>query len=214
MVALLTLGRLELAGQRFSQRQALLLLAYLTIEGRKERSYLAELFWPDAAKPLNNLSSALTRLRSVDKTMVSADRYAVAAAVAADVDRFAEHAARGEYAEALELYHGPFLRGFPLDPLHYELQEWVLEQRSALAGTARECARLLAVEAAKAGRATAAAELAERAITVGRESVPEPAALVDLHRILQAANSPLAETVRAEALDFGVDLHHEQPTDP
>ncbi|MEM9563133.1 MAG: hypothetical protein AAGA93_10970 [Actinomycetota bacterium] len=211
-MALLTLGRLELAGQDFPQRQALLLLAFLTIEGRKERAFLAELFWPDARKPLNNLSSALTRLRSVDPEYVMADRYTVEARVPADVGRFVDHAAAGEHAEALDLYHGRFLDGFPLERVGYELEGWILDRRTSLAATARDCARLLAERANDRGRTDRATALAERAVAVGRDAVPDPDALAALHPILRAGNSPMADEVEGEIRDLGHDPGAGSPT--
>ncbi len=203
-MALLTFGGLELAGRSFPQRQALLLLAYLAVEGKRERSFLAELFWPEAKRPLNNLSSALTRLRSVDTTLVEADRYTVGTRVAIDTDRFVDHAGTGRHDEALDLYRGRFLDGFAIDPLGYELQEWILDQRSTHAATARDCARRLAERAARQGRTAEAAGLAERAITLGRDAPPDGQTLAALLPILVAGSSSLAATVRAEADELGV----------
>ena len=202
-MALLTLGTIELAGQRFPQPQALLLLAYLRIEGRKERAYLAQLFWPEAKRPLNNLSSALTRLRSVDPTMVVADRYTVGAQVPTDTERFVEHATADRHDEALDIYRGRFLDGFPVNRLGIELEEWVLAQRAAFAGTARDCACHLALRSAERGHLERAREQAERAVLIGRDAVPEPTLLTELLPILRTTSSPLADEIELDLADFG-----------
>jgi predicted ATPase len=204
-MALITLGGLGLAGRRFPQRQALLLLTYLKIEGRRERAHLADLFWPEAKNPLNNLSSAMTRLRGVDPTMITADRYTVAVDVAADFERFLDYAGSGQPVEALDLYHGRFLDGVALDRLGLELEEWVLNQRASLAAAARDCAIELADQAANRGDGSLATTMAERALDLATDAIPDPEGLVALHRIMVASNSPLVARVRSEAIDLGAD---------
>ena len=53
---LITLGDLKLEGSAFKRPKALLLLAFLALEGKKERRHLAELFWFGQANALANLS--------------------------------------------------------------------------------------------------------------------------------------------------------------
>jgi hypothetical protein len=206
-VSLLLLGRLELAGHDSPQRQALLLLAYLHLEGRKERGYLAELFWPEAKRPLNNLSSAMTRIRALDPHMIGGDRYTVEATVSSDAEVFVSQAVAGRHDEALDLYHGRFLDGFPLSRLGAELQEWVLFRREVLAGMARDCALELAEEAHRNGRTEASVSLAAQAIELGGDAVPDPQALLSLYRILHDGHGPGAAAIRSEALELGVPAH-------
>src|SRR5690606_41914809 len=59
-----TLGGLGLAGAGFARVKPLLLLAYLALEGPKERRFLADLLWPRAANPRHSLSVALSQLRT------------------------------------------------------------------------------------------------------------------------------------------------------
>ena len=47
-VRLLTLGGLSLEGSTFKRAKPLLLLAYLALEGAKERRFLRELLWREA----------------------------------------------------------------------------------------------------------------------------------------------------------------------
>lgn len=58
-----TLGGLRLRDTQFQRPKPLLLLAYLVVEGAKDRRFLAELFWPGAANHLNSLAKALSQLR-------------------------------------------------------------------------------------------------------------------------------------------------------
>ena len=60
---LLTLGGLSIEGAPYRREKPLLLLAYLCLEGTQPRKHLAELFWPDAANPMNSLAQNLIRLR-------------------------------------------------------------------------------------------------------------------------------------------------------
>lgn len=59
-----TLGGLRLEGGSFSRSKPLLPLAYLALEGAKERRFLAELFWLGAANPRRSLNTALHQLRN------------------------------------------------------------------------------------------------------------------------------------------------------
>lgn len=54
-----TLGGLKLQASDFYQTKPLLLLAYLAMEGAKERRHLRNLFWPRGASPANSLRVAL-----------------------------------------------------------------------------------------------------------------------------------------------------------
>jgi DNA-binding SARP family transcriptional activator len=49
VMRLTMLGGLTLEAARFNRPKPLLLLAYLAVEGSKEKRHLYELFWPEAA---------------------------------------------------------------------------------------------------------------------------------------------------------------------
>jgi hypothetical protein len=68
-----TLGELTLEGAAFKRAKPLLLLAYLAVEGAKERWFLKELFWRDAKNPQSSLSTALAHLRKAGPGIVGAD---------------------------------------------------------------------------------------------------------------------------------------------
>ncbi len=59
-----TLGELRLEGGSFSRSKPLLPLAYLALEGAKERRYVAKFFWMGAANPRRSLNTALHQLGS------------------------------------------------------------------------------------------------------------------------------------------------------
>src|SRR5690606_16722729 len=54
-----TLGGLGLAGAGFARVKPLLLLAYLALEGPKERRFLADLLWPRRQPPAQPLGGAV-----------------------------------------------------------------------------------------------------------------------------------------------------------
>lgn len=98
---LLTLGRFELTGAAFARPKPLLLLAYLALEGPRDRRHLAELFWPEAADPLNSLSAALKQLRHAAPGSVEGDTTQVRTLAACDARTFLELAEKGHYGETL-----------------------------------------------------------------------------------------------------------------
>ena len=68
-----TFGGLALEDADFKRSKPLLLLTYLSLEGKKERQFLAELFWPEAMHPLTSLSVALSQLRKVSSELFKSD---------------------------------------------------------------------------------------------------------------------------------------------
>ena len=69
-----TLGGLRLEGADFQRPKPLLLLAYLAVEGAKDRRHLAELFWPDASEPATSLRVALGQLRKGAPGVLGGDK--------------------------------------------------------------------------------------------------------------------------------------------
>lgn len=208
---LITLGRLQLCGPDrpvySGQPQALLVLAYLALEGPTERSHLAELFWPHARRPRNNLSSALSRLRSVDRSLIQSDAHLVTASVDVDAARFFDHALAGDDSEALRIYQGRFAYGCDLTSCHWELEEWILDRREALASSARNIALRLALEEQQLGNTTCAVRLAEFAFRVGSGAIPDPDHYDDLVGILTPGYSAMHSRVRREAEEHRADHH-------
>ncbi len=105
-----TLGELGLEGTDFHRPKLLLLLAYLALEGPKDRRHLSELFWPTAAKPLASLRMALSQLRQGMPESFEAEGAQVRANVKTDAAMLLKFLEGGELAEAIKLYGGPFLK--------------------------------------------------------------------------------------------------------
>ncbi|GBF04176.1 transcriptional regulator, SARP family [Deinococcus aerius] len=199
-----TLGGLSVGEAVYRREKPLLLLAYLCLEGAQPRRRLASLFWPEASNPMNSLAQHLIRLRPLGGVVLD-DGARVEARLECDVDLFRAHGRAGRHAEALGVYGGPFLDGLGV-ALGPDLEEWLFETREALGREARSAHLTLAERRLALGDLTEAAAGAERAYVVPGAPPPDPADLPRLHRLLQPAGHPLAETVRREADELEVPL--------
>lgn len=200
---LFTLGGLKLEGSDFTRPKPLLLLAYLALEGPKERRFLAELFWMDASDPLNRLSTALARLRKTAPGIIEADNVRVGVRVETDVQKLIRAVENGKNRDATDLYQGPFVEGIHLDS-GIELEEWVYKTREYIAERVRVVHLVLADEEAAHGHFERAARRADAAYKLSGAAVPEPEVLERLHRLLLAGSSPYASELRQEAEGFGI----------
>lgn len=201
-----TLGRLELEGLDFSRPKLLLLLAYLALEGPRERRFLAELFWPEADQPMASLRVALAQLRKGAPGTISGDRQQLSSTAATDAVRLLDKLERGELTEALRLYQGPFLAGIHLQTWSAELEEWVLATRELIADRVRKALLQKAARDASAGDFAAAADRAEQAWQLAGAPYPTFEELRSMHLFLCAAGNARAAEVQKEALTFGVTL--------
>lgn len=198
-----TLGGLELHGSSLKRGKNLLLLAYLALEGVKPRRFLAELFWPDAADPMNSLKVVLHRLRQAE--VVWADEEKAWVRLESDASQMRELLRAGKALEASRLYRGAFLDGVGGDAGE-ELEDWIFTTRETLAREMRWGLVELAERYAAGGDFAKGAEVAEQAYGLAGAPPPEPEELLRLHPLLVAGNNPLAETVRREAAELGVTL--------
>jgi predicted ATPase len=199
---LCTLGALELTGTTFSRPKPLLVLAYVALEGRQPRRHLAELFFAGAEHPLQSLSVALSRLRSVLDERLAGDERTVAADVRVDASGLLEALERGDLARADALYRGPFLEGVEIAGLGVEVEEWVYATREFLAAQLREARLRRAEWEAAAARFGEAANWAEAAWSTAGAPEGEADQIVRLHDVLLAGERPvlaarLAHEVRA-----------------
>ena len=201
-MALTTLGTLADPDGQFPQARLLLLAAYLSLEGPTPRRFLAELFWPAAADPLNSLSGALRKLRPAG--LVEADGTQVWSLVDTDAAQFRERLRAGDLDAAVALCHGEFARGLNTEDLGAELEEWVNATRETLAEELRGALLSLAERAAAAGHFEQAARQAEAAYRAPGARPVEPAQLPLMARLLRAADHPLSDEVSREAVAFGV----------
>ena len=210
-----TLGGLRLEGSAFSRPKPLLLLTYLALEGPKDRRFLSELFWPDAAAPLASLRTALVQLRQSAPGAVEVDGTRLRATVASDAQALLETpvpaSAWDVDGPALgpsldDLYPGPFLDGIYLPDWSSELEDWVYSTRELIAETLRGRLIDLAEALAARGEAQRAGRVAELAHRLPGAPDPAPETLERAYRLLAGGGSPLAAAVRREALDFGIEL--------
>ena len=201
-----TLGGLELVASPFARPKPLLLLAYLALEGSKERRHLAELFWRDATDPLNRLAVTLARLRKAGSGLVSADHTKVWTDLATDAHDLLAAMEGGKYEEAVGLYRGPFLAGVYFEAGEGELEEWVYSTRDFLAGQVKTAQLALAEREAGEGKFQNAAKRAEAAYLVAQTAGLEPGDILRLHTLLLAGGHPRTVTLRAEAEMFSLEF--------
>ena len=206
---LCALGNLKLETTDFSRPKPLLLLAFLVVEGAKERRHVQELFWSEAGDRALSLRVALSQLRQVSPDVILSEGQRLSTPLESDVGAFLQAIRDGDLEVARGLYAGAFLDGFSLPDWGVELEEWVLNTRDALAGQARAVSLRLAEREFAAGKLEVAVRLAEEAFRLAGTAHPEE--LERLHTILQAGKSALAFTVHDEARDFGLELKLEQP---
>lgn len=199
-----TLGGLRLEGSSFSREKPLLLLAYLALEGPRPRRFLAELFWPEAADPMNSLAVALAKLRKLGVAYNDESR----AWVDLDCDALAlQDALRaGRWEEGVRLYGGPFAEGLAATEVGSELEEWVYEVRERLGREVRQAHLVLAEKAANSAKFVEAASYAEQAYRVAGAPPLEPEELPRVYRLLLAGEHPLAEALGREARELGITL--------
>lgn len=203
---LLTLGTVDCSDALLQdQHQLITLLAYLAHNGPSDRQRLATLFWPQAAKPLNNLSSALTRIRRVSNLLVSADRHRVSTPCTTDALELLAELRAGQL-EAAESYHGHFLQGFAIKNIGIELEEWIFDIRESIAGVVVGALTERSSAALAAGRVGRAADLAELALSAGADMLDMTGHLEGLYRSLAATNRPSEVRVRSLAHDAGISL--------
>jgi len=182
-----TLGGLELIGAKLTRPKPLLLLAYLALEGPKERRYLTELFWPRAKNPADSLSVALSQIRRGAPGAIWEASGRVGTTVETDVDALAQQVAAGAWEEVIERSPGPFLAGLRLR-LDTELEEWVYAWRERIDGWVAEAHLALAEAALAQGRKAIARSHAEAAhLRLLGGSAPVPNRVI---KLLHATGSP------------------------
>ncbi len=210
--ALRTLGELSVGGA-VQRPKPLLLLAYLSLEGRQSRARLARLFWPESRNALNSLAQHLIRLRPLGAVLREGPGW-LEATVTTDAHLFRDRLTAGDARGALDVYGGEFLCGLDV-LLGAELEDWLLVTREALAGGARAAHLTLAEAARDGGRSAEVARHAEAAFTLpGAAPLEEPElrrllTLLPLHSPLRGAATREWREVRGPLL-----LAPRPPQDP
>ncbi len=195
-----TLSGLRLEHTNFSRPKPLLLLAYLCLEGKQEKRFLAELFWQGASNHLNSLAKALSQLRQVG--VVDNDEVHAWATVSTDINDFLGAWERKDFEEAVTLYQSSFLSGFYLPDWSVEVEEWVYSTREYLAARMREALLELAERSNDNKEAT---RYAERAYTL--DVTLEPDLIPRLYKFL--STTAHAAKLKREAKEYRISL--EQP---
>ena len=203
---LYTLGKLSLGDTRFTRLKPLVLLSYLSLEGRQSRKHLSQLFWSDAKDPFGDLSVALSRLRQARPGSVQSDQYSVESVMSVDALTFSQAVGQGNYKAALELYKGPFLSGVILPDWSAPLETWVYTTRETLAAEAQTCLLKLAERYADNGRTELAAQYAETAYSLSAAPALEAETLALIFRLLEEGGHEAARAVAAEAEELGFTL--------
>ncbi|WP_155297968.1 hypothetical protein [Deinococcus kurensis] len=208
---LLTFGGLRVDSTTYRREKPLLLLAYLLLEGPQARRRLADLFWPDAANPMNSLAQNLIRLRPLNAITETEQR--VEARLPCDAAEFRTHHRAARWTEACAAYTGEFLAGLRLD-LPLDLEEWLLDTRDTLGSEARAAQLALAEYHHARAEPHAAHAHAERAYrTPGAPPCP-PEDLTRLWHILGGTDHPLTLHLRRDADDIGLRLTAPAPPTP
>lgn len=199
-----TLGTLAVEGAALKREKVLLLLAYLCLEGPQPRRRLADLFWPEAANPMNSLAQHLVHLRTLPGALHE-EGSRVEAALPCDAVLMRAAAASGQLEQAAALYGGPFLDSLTI-PLGADLEEWVFDTREALALELRAALLMLGGQAAARGNTAEAGALAARALMLPGAPPPDETELPRLYHLLNLSVHPLAAQVERDARTLGVPL--------
>jgi predicted ATPase/DNA-binding SARP family transcriptional activator len=207
-MVLRTLGGLELKDSSFRRPKTLLLLAYLAVEGAKERQHLSTLLWPDAGakERQHRLRVMLSQLKKDVAGIIDTDTRRVWVTLETDANDFLSQIESGRYEEAIGQYHGPFLQGVQQPAWSVELEEWVHGTREFLAARARETLLRLGEAHGARGRFAEAAHHAEAAYRVACAPEIEPEDLERCYVLLEAGKHVRAVEVRREAQAFGVSV--------
>ena len=151
-----------------NQRRRLGLLAVLALAGERglTRDRIRLLFWPESSDEnarhgLDQLLYALRR-QVGDEAFVGTDPVQLnTAIIGSDVAAFEAGLARGDLAEAIAVYGGPFADGFYIRDAS-EFERWTEQQRSRLSRDYEHALEQLAEQMSRAGRAAEAVALRRR----------------------------------------------------
>jgi predicted ATPase len=202
---LITLGGAALEGTAFRRPKALLLLAYLAVEGPRERRHLRTLFWPKSVDPALSLRALLFELKSISPHLVESDGTRLQLGIPADVTELLT--AFSDDPESIPArYTGAFLEGLSETDLGVELEEWVYVVREFLARQVRLILLRDADRIAAAGDARAAAVWVQQAWRLPGAPPVDVHELQRMYVLCAAAGHSLSTTLQRVARELGVDL--------
>ena len=215
-----TFGKLMLSGaasELSHQKRRLALLALLAASGERglSRDQLLAYLWSESAagNARHSLEQLLHTLRRALGESVFSGTNPVGLSsevVASDVAEFERALARGALADAVTLYHGPFLDGFYLDDAP-EFERWTTAERTRLATRYSEALVRLAGDAESAGDHSSAVRW--RRLLVEADPISSRFALA-LMRALVAAGDRTAALQHARIYEALVRQELESEPDP
>ena len=200
------LGGLGLESAPFNRPKPLLLLAYLAVEGAKEKRHLYELFWPDAADQATSLRMALSQVRKVDANLFKSDERMVSPSLETDLSALQHAITECNPEKLLELYKGEFLQGFSLPDWSAELKEWVYSTREFITARVRAAFLQIAEAEAAKGKFVEAVQWVEKSYSLTKDN-HEPEDLKRLYALLVAGNSTLSGEVKKLSKEYGLELN-------
>ncbi len=200
-----TLGKLALEFVDFPRPKLLLLLAYLAIEGSKEKRHLYELFWSGASDPATSLRMALGQFRKVAPDLVLTDERTVSTKIAYDLTELQSIIAERNPNKLEAFYTGEFLQGFSLPDWNAELEEWVYSTREFVTRAVRGVYLKAAEREAKQGMFSISVQYAQKAFLLGKQDLP-PEDLERLYPLLLAGDSSLCSEAKQQSKMFGLEL--------
>jgi tetratricopeptide (TPR) repeat protein len=203
-----TFGGLRLDDQPFRRPKPLLLLAYLALEGSQTRRAVAELFWSEAADPLNSLSVALAKLRKLE--VIQSDESKVWTDTLSDVAVFSRLYADQKHTEASQVYTGEFAQGVDVEELGADLEEWLRVKRGQFTNMARASLLALAEAAATTENYTQASQYAERGFGLQPTDSLEIAEQRRFYQLFVACQNPLQEQFKSADGVFPLSLESAQ----
>ncbi len=200
------LGGLSLEPPSFQRPKPLLLLAYLALEGRREKRHVQEMFWFNAANPAGSLRTAINQLRQVSSDLILSNEHTIWTAVESDLTALQSAISERDANRLLTLYKGEFLFGFTLPDWGAELEEWVYGTREFLDAKVRGALIRAAQTEAGKGKFDLAAQWAQKSFAIKRqEQTPED--LEQLYPLLVAGDSALQDELKNQAKEFGIELN-------
>ena len=203
-----TLGGLSLVGAVRPRPKALLLLAYLSIEGPQDRPHLGTLFFGRARDRLGSLRTTLTRLRHDAPGALVERAQRLSTGVTCDAGQLLQCLDSGDLIGGVALYSGPFLAGVHPPDWTEALEDWVYATRETIARRVRGGLLTLSEREAASGDFNAAASLAERACWLKGAPQPDAHEIARLDLLMTAGQSArlgqLRALVRSGSLDWSV----------
>lgn len=201
-----TLGPVSLENTDFRRSKSLLLLAYLAVEGPRERQHLRELFWPDATDAALSLRVVVAQIRALSHEALSDDGSRLSLGLSSDIDDL-QLAFREAPERVAAIYTGAFLEDIALTDWGAELENWVLDTRELVAAQVRTNLIHVAEMLCEQGEMQQSIKLTRRAWRLPGARPLDTDELQRLYALSLSAGSELSGVLRQEAQEHGLELH-------